>query len=500
MKIVIARFLIICAFISYSIKGTDAWYFDLHLDGKENWFLNKASDYSGEESGRHSMIRFDYYHDFANKGFNNCGVHTGLSSTVFNNCFSLRDISLFVKLSDCNKVHRCPIVPGENPLDRCQRPEVAPNGIVSRFGSYRTDLYPTLLAPTNVCFNAEKYESEVGLTYLRWFDCEFKNVCYEGYFGFRLPVQSRLHILDYELLGGSLFTGIIGTGGALLENSLIEFYQDYISMDDLFVRGIIDPKDLCYKPRRRKTGFGDLSAIAMVYVRPSNQFVDFLELGINVVVPTGGKLASDYIWEPYLGNGGAFQTDLFANVLFNTRSCYWNPAFRASVQLSAPFTTCFRVPQCKNNQEEAQADTIDDLLVVGPSTYDNFWIMPYEQLDTTIPWFADEAVSTRIKWGTKWLVGMGNYFYETFSQCFRLGIFYDFIGKKEDSYEPRDCSKQFVPHVLTEYTDEQKHRLSWDLAYIHQDWCEILFGSKHIIAGRNVAQTHEFYAALNITF
>jgi len=500
MKIIKYWALLICAVASCHIAGTEAWYFDLHLNGPDSWFLKANRGQIMCEESHKWALRFDFYYDFANKGFNDSGVHTSLASTIFNNCITLRDVSLFIKLSDGNMVHRCPVESSENPLDRCQRPQVEPNTIVRRFGRYRSDLYTTLLAPTSLCFDAEQHETEAGLTYLYRFGSEDCNRNYQGYLGFRLPIQSRLHVLDLQLLGGSLFAGIVGTGGALLENTLTEFYKDYISMEDFFARGILEPKDLCYKARRRKTGFGDFSAFGIISYTPCQEFIDLLQVGLNLVLPTGGKLKSDYIWEPYLGNGGACQIDFFANILFHTKSPYWNPLFRASAQVSRPFTACLRVPQCKINQNQAQVNTIDDLLVVGPSTYDNFWVMPYEQLDTTVPWFADEAVPTRITWGTKWIVGMGNFFYDDRIPHFRFGMFYDYIGKKEDTYEPRCCTKKFAPQVLTYYTREDKHRISWDFAYLHEDWIEVSIGSKHVVAGRNVAQTHELYAALFITF
>jgi len=121
--------------------------------------------------------------------------------------------------------------------------------------------------------------------------------------------------------------------------------------------------------------------------------VDGLQLGANVVIPSGGKKKGDKIWEVVLGNGGAFQAEFFAHALFKSSSNAFNPTIRIVGQVSAPFTSKERVPKIKKLASHSQIPIPD--LIVPIQAFPGFFVEPFEQPDTSVLHFADQAVSTR---------------------------------------------------------------------------------------------------------
>ena len=130
-----------------------------------------------------------------------------------------------------------------------------------------------------------------------------------------------------------------------------------------------------------------------------------------------------------------------------------------------------------------------------------YYIDPFEEIDSTVPLFADEAVCRKIKRGSQFLVGIGNYFYNVFNLGFRLGIFYDFTHKRKDKITVQ-CknAKNFKPERLEKNFDARSHRFGWNLTYKSEALLELNIGSQHILSGKNIMQLHEIFASIIATF
>lgn len=433
----------------------------------------------------------------AYKGFNNKGCCTSLADVIFGKEFTFKDISLFSKLCDDNKVRI------DNVDPRAPERGATPVTPADPFGAFRDDLYATLLAPTKVSINAEQQELCFDITGIYRFPLSDSwNVT--GAVGIDIPIKSRLHIMDLKLYGGSLFRQVFAPAGTVRETSLFQFNEVYADVYDFFTRAILGQKNLTFEPRQRKVGIGDVSLFGLLDFVSAWDNVDAWQVGLNFVFPSGGKLKGDKVWEVVLGNGGAFQVDIFTNMIFSTESPVFNPTARFAAELSAPYTGMLRVPQKKTNDERKWAERVAGLNY--PLRFRQFNVDPFNEYDTSVLWFADNAVGTRVKMGTRFIVGFGNYFYNFLTLGFRLGIFYDFLYKTEDHLCVKNqCARaigstKFNTKLLEELSQEKAHRIGWNLTYKFENFVELNIGSQHIFDGKNVPQLHEAFISLIAVF
>ncbi len=435
---------------------------------------------------------------FVDNAFNDQSQKDTLAQLIFGQNFTVKDILLFSKLSDDNKV-RIRNIGDTDPATRRERGGT-PVGMGSGevvFGGFRDDLFTTLLAPARINIDAEQREVrfDISAAYRFYFTDE-ENV--QGVVGAHIPIKSRLHIMILQINNGALLNGGITT----TEDAFKQFSREFISINDFFQRAILEPKKLIFESLQRETGVGDISLFALIDAANAFEYLDGLQAGVNLVFPSGGKLKGDRVWEIVLGNGGAFQGDVFVQALFSSPSAAFNPSIRLAAEFSAPFTAKRRVPKLKTNEDRVMANEVEELITVDP--FDDFFVDPFKESDTTIPFFADRAVSTRTKLGSHVLIGIANYFYNALNLGFRLGIFYDFSHKSKDKLTVNDECKTgadiFNTAVLEERTDTKSHRIGWQLAYKFKNMVELNIGSQHVFSGKNVPLVHEIFASLVAVF
>jgi hypothetical protein len=249
----------------------------------------------------HWAVPIDFHYEFATKGFNSCGQSTDLAQEIFNGWIILQDIYLFSKLSAANLINidGVPRQPG--------RPDVPPFSLLP-FGSYASDLYTTLLA--NLVFNLDaKFTELVGdVSVIYNFANDSKKM--NGALGIIVPIQSRTHTLDFSFFTSDC-TGLIK--GPPVEtpftkwDSLKDFFTNFSSLQDFFVREVLAPKNICFEKIQQKNGIGDISLFGLIDVGNYFACLESWQLGANLVFPTGGKESGTKVWQPVLGNGGAFQ-------------------------------------------------------------------------------------------------------------------------------------------------------------------------------------------------
>ncbi len=443
---------------------------------------------------RHWVVPISVHVGFTDKSFDCKRQDDSLANLVFGKPFVIKDIYLFSKLSDDNKVRIDLLAPDEDPETRFSRKSV-PIGIMDPakpFGAFRDDLFTTLLAQTKVKLEAER--QEVGALISGMYKFDIGSTVF-GIAGVSIPIKSVLHILDVKFIGGELFREGFVADTTQRENTLKQFHREFIDLCDFFERGILEPKGLKFCRRQRETGIGDVTLWGLVDFERYFEHVSALQTGITLVFPSGGKPDPNIVWEPVLGNGGAFQVDIFAHALFNCHSSVINPSARVIVEVSAPFTNFRRVPKLKCNDKRQMVKKVEGLL--APEAFQEYHVDPFEEFDVGILHFADQAICLRTRFGTKVIVGLGNYFEDIFRLGLRLGVFYNFMHKTEDSF---DCDAGLDTKLLEFRTDAQSHTISWNLAYEFRNMFELQIGSDHIVAGKNVAKHKEVFITLAIVF
>lgn len=435
------------------------------------------------------------YGQFTSGAFDDDGQKTTFGCQSLGSNPRFKDIYLFAKLSDDNKVRI------ENRdaqgFERGDTPLNIPGG---QFGNFRDDLFTTLLAPTQVRMNADVQEFGVVASLIH--RCDLGHSCMvQAGFGLSIPIKSVLVDADVHFVGGELFREAFAQNTTQRENSVKQFYREYIDIFDFFERAILNPKGLTFAGRQRTVGIGDMSLFGYLDFARYFHFLSSLQIGMNIIVPTSGKPGNAAtVFQPSLGNGGAVQFDFFGNVQFATPLQAFNPTIRLAVQTSAPVTSSQRIPTVKVQPEErVSVSSVDDLYT--PEVFQAFHVDMYQELDTTVPFFADGASSVRTRGGTKVLFSVGNYFYNPFDIGLRFGIMYSFMHKQADTLLSKcaNVSAQ-AAQLFTKNSAAHAHSFDWQVAYQFKNLIELNFGFRHVFAGRNVPKTRELYGSFVLTF
>lgn len=460
----------------------------IHTPGREYYH-----DLLDEAAEQHWVVPISFHANIACESFGCDGECQSLAGLIFNdNCVRFRDIFLFSKLSEDNKVR----------VDNVDaRVPNRPQGNPAEFGAFSDDLYPTLLAPVklDIAAEAREFGANIGLAY------RFGVPCLEeltAIVGIDVPLKRCIRIMDLGFVDGILYTPGFTEGGTSRLDSVNQFFARFTDVEDFFKRAILEPKGLTFKERQCKTGVGDISLYSLVDFANYWEWLDGLQIGSNFVLPSGSSGDDRTLWGLGLGDG-FFQWNPFITAIFTTPSHYLNPSFRFAAEINFRRNTRRRVPKRRSfaGPRERIANIPDLDLIMPLDQFVQYYVDPFDEFDSTVPAFADQAIETRTKPGSRFLVGVGNYFHNVFDLGFRLGLFYDYMHKRLDDVTIC-CEDQsdFDVCSLTNCTDQRSHRVGWNLTYKFKNHSEVNIGSEHIIHGRNVPKVHEAFASVVITF
>jgi len=427
--------------------------------------------------------------NLAFSGYDNNYKLVPLSHTIFCGEFTIEDIYLPARLSNDNLMRL------DFNIDA--QPEVRPAGSSLAFGDYKSDQYLSLVAPIKVDIEAEIKDFCVNIgAQRRFFVGETERLMLV--FGANMPIKSLLHNMNLKLLGSNLFNTSFPPDQSNRTTTLTQFFNDFNSIEDFFYSEVIAPKNLKFIERQRKTGIGDISLFSYVDFANFFSWSEVMQVGGNLVLPSGGKPDGNIVWEAALGNGGAVQVEGFLNCLFKSFSPLFNPLFKFAGNVSASFTANRRLPHLVSNDERQQLDNVEGLSPVV-NTFKTYYVDPFELCDSTVPFFANECTPTEVKIGSRFIVGGGNYFYNVFNLGFRLGAFYDYSRKSADTLTPKKDCACICLDCCTK-SPESFHRIGWNMTYKFQNYLELNIGSQHIIAGRNVPRLHDAFISMVVVF
>lgn len=449
---------------------------------KRRWVFTAAVHYSTED-----------------KGFDCDGNSVPLATTVFGTCpITIEDIYLFARLSNDNKVR----------IDNCvaRAPErggvpIGGTGVV--FGGFRDDLYTTLLAPIELNFDAEHKEFSFVTNGILRFDLPDWEY-FSAAIGYTIPFKSKYHSLEFSYVGGELFRRGFVPDTTQRETSLNQFFREFSDVDDFIRSAVLASKGLTLDPQQRKSGIGDISLFGLIEYKNDHTF----EFGLNLVLPTASDGGTSFVWEPILGNGGAWLFNPFAQFLFSTNAPYINPFVRLAIEVGPSFhTDKVRAATLVTNDSRKQVHEVTGLS--HPETFEDFYVDAFSEFDSTVPLLAGKTPTMKKKIGTKALFSVGNYVYTLFHADFRLGLFYDFMAKGSDSF-CKNCSKKdcdcstsaetINTDCLEAKTDQRSHTLSANLVYKFSNYFELGAGGQFTVYGKNVSKHRGFYVSFVAVF
>jgi hypothetical protein len=428
---------------------------------------------------RNILISLALHADVTSRAFNGNGRSTPLADSSTGGAFQIKDVFLIARLSNQGLLHI-----GTPPLP--PTPE---------FGSLTSQQYLNFISNTFVRFGLSRRSLDADITSM--YQCclpYFEQAILRT--GFTVPIKYKHQSIALSFDGGKLYqTGFIPIVDPR-ESTMTLFFKDFIGIEDFFIRAVLRPKGLIFNKTQTKIGFGDLCLFAILDVADCQEYLDGLQFGINLVLPTARKAKGNQLFELELGNGGGVLVDLFTNALITSDSDYFNPTIQLGGEFGAGrFRSMQRIPQIKTQSVEALLTSNPTLQV---PIYREYRTYPFSELDSLVPMFADNASSVLMQQGAKLFVGFGNYFYNLFNTSSRLGIFYDYLRKGANKIF--DVPATFDTQSVTALTKSSAHRIGWHLNFNTSSGFNCEFGSQHIIAGSNVPQLNELFFVWSVVF
>ena len=454
-----------------------------------------------QKEERKWSIRLTLHSSVATKGFDSNSQRQPLASALFGGTVALKDVYLLAKLADNNLIR----IDNSNP----RIPE-RPQGSTDGFGSFESDQYLSLLAEAELDANAESRElgCNVCATY-RFFVGDKKQTSFT--FGTIIPIKNRLHVFNLNVQGGSLFTQTFIAFGVVRATPLTQFSSDFTGLLDFFERGVLAEKDIVFKGRQRGMGFGDISLFGLLDFAERFEHFNCLQMGINMVLPTGRVGSQNILFPISLGNR-SLQFDFFANMIFATQARMVNPAFHVVGNIAPSYATQQRIPHVITNTIREQISVLNNLKeeLLPPPSYEDYYVDPFNEFDTTVPAFANISFPVTLHRANKVTFGFGNYFYDVFSSGLQLSIFYDIMHKDGDRFklDKKQCKQASITvsdgaldfESVYNISCERAHILSWTLNYQFKNLVMLNMGSQHVIAGKNVTREHEFFVSFIAVF
>lgn len=475
----------------------------------ENYKEN--SMFAWADDSQHWAVPVTLHGSFSDKSFNDEGNSCSLADLVFGQGITVQDILLISRLSREAKVS----VAQSNFPGVFQRPANVPAVPPNIFGVYGSDQFLGLLAPMRIKIGAERRElgADISSMYKLWVG---KSHRFTLTAGITLPLKSVTHITDISFLnaqlpiqpGGNIVTGATAN---ISTNPIAQFFSCFGSLEDFVIRGIFEEiKGICFDERQHKVGAGDLNLFTFVdmagYLNDAlcTDRINSTQLGVAFILPTGNKDNGTRVWEPILGNGGAFQIDLFGQLMVRGAVKYVNPSLRVVGSFSVPYTNNHvRVPAVVTNNAITACTDIPGLRTFGCTMESSCFVQPFQEVDSTIPMFADNRVPARIHYGSQVIIGLGNSMYDLFNTGTRLELFYEFLAKQQDSVEVK-CACQdgvvFDTCELTNRTQRRANTFSWNLTYEFPSGIELNIGSLNIFSGKNVPRYRDIFGGVAFVF
>lgn len=502
---------------------------------------------------KHWLIQASVTYSFANRGYNSCSQSVQLAEVIFgDNPVILKDILLMSKLSDENKITIPAELDSNLPPDRPATVGVSSVGIPTGnvviglpiifsttdpsgfqfppdFGAYRSDQYLAQLAKMETFIRAEQDELSGSLDCIYYFKVPHTRECM-GAVGLDLSISSVVHKMSFAFnpVPNTLFDSQAQYGPFVAapfvdlanpasvtpffapETVIANFQSSFDSLEDFFLQGVLEPKCIEAQVYNRRTGLDDISIYGLIDGSLYFKHMDALMGGFNIVFPSGNKQTGKGLWEIELGNGGAYQLDIYFNLIFRTPSNILNPTFYVAAEFSKEFEGMRRIAKRKILTTPTVVEDIPDLLLPADSLQ-GYIARPYDTYDSSVPAFADQTVPARVKYGNMVMGCIGNYFYGLFGQPASLGVYYDYTYKSKDRVcvAVDSCNLPCPAIALTGNWDtaaledgsqQRQQRFGWEFVYECNGSIQLSCGSQHVIQGLNVPRNQEFFVSFVANF
>ena len=414
-----------------------------------------------ETLDRRFSLQFLPTYTFGSSAFNECGESVPLGQALFCGCTFLEDIYLPAFLSKDGL-----LLPDNTNQSPCEQ--------------FLTQLADVRL---NFCAQEKTFVFNVAGFYRFCI-----NECIDGYVGLNIPVVYQENDLELILTGGTLLEE-----GESSVTVLCQFFSQYSGTQEFVIEMLQDCKDIFFDPEQSKTGIGDIQAV--IFAEFGDYFKQDVRLaaGLNVSFASSPNPTGQILWETQLGSGGVTVINPFIDTQYFC-NWYWNPRIFASGFFYPNYDTVRRVPRLVENLE---TQLVQDTILCVPDDFDDFIVEPFEGVDSSCPLLADTAPCVCVDQGPGILVHIANEFQDIFSTDLKFNIGYVFIHQDGSTIEVQDAPEEsttYLPDQAVGIEESTSHIVEWNIGYNPKDYFSLVFGSAHIVAGRNSFKDNRIFA------
>lgn len=323
--------------------------------------------------------------------------------------------------------------------------------------------------------------------------------------GVTVPVEYYEQTIDIEYIGASL--GTTFAGGPTDPGFFFTLYPD---MDGFFQTEVLSPKGLVLKDFQRSLGIGSVRLFSMLdFSNYWAESVERLQIGFVAHLDAPQTENANIVWPIERGLGATYVGG-FGQVYLNFTS-FLQPFIIAEVTGAVAKNMMMRVPQLKTvtAAQVAAVATFGSSNILCSSNLTGTVIdVPFEMYDSTVPFFADQALLVRRRRGALQTVKFGNRF-DFASKAF-LDVWYEHAHRMADKITRSDkaagstATNVYNFNVVTQNTRNSYHILGWQMIYGFQDGvvdgAKITLGTQHVMKGKSAPQYHTAFMQLEFGF
>ncbi len=435
------------------------------------------------------LVSVNMHFDTASQAYSGRGSTENMARLIFGEPdITIKDILLASKLASTGKIVAASLF---NTVDLTKK-----------------NHYLSFLADQEVVLDASLQQYGIALDY----EHSYRNG--SVILGFHLPVKIRHQSLKlvndltpenrvkiqkiaqgFQVDGTSV--GVLGPGipsQPLIQSTDLQFATLYNNNFENFVATILARKGISLNKKETVLGVSDVMGYVNLDIptRYANCFIT----GMSLLLPTAKCRDVNKLWDNDFGNGGFAELSAYTSLLWQ-RNRWFNPHMHIKATYSFAANVDRRVPKQNIFTASGATATFNGISVGmgNPSTRGSLILgetfkfqdaIPFNEPDSTVRNFADQAISVKIHRGPEFLCRVGNTFDAMFLDHGFFDIYYDLYVKGKDYVARRRKDDVFQAAILSHNTYVVSHVLGASYSYQCSAQVRLRAGMSYVVAGRNM--------------
>lgn len=405
-------------------------------------------------------ITGSWQHYKSNQAYDKKGKKNSLSTLVFKDAMTVRDIFLASALAYQGLL----TLPGS-----------------TVFGSTKDEQYIACLAPTQIDIDAQRSVTKALLSifYTRGISCS----CFWSLSG---GLTATIKRVAHELCCMTTHNGLLScsTPTVVGQNNITQFFSDYsIDFSDFFINGILQPKGLDYNSSQQVAGLAGITPLCMAEYNNIDGLLSHAVLGAQLYVPAAKKSTADKVWQPLLNTTESAHVSLFAGVYMQVKPSF-NPFITVMPTFFMPAYRSMRIATHKTEKST----------IFMPERFTLHTIAPFAQYDAQVPAFADHVYRVRMSNYYKIQVAIGNQWNDLFGSIIDGALYYRLTYAHHPTIRLAHGHEVINSSAAASYYQYTRHAIACAGAVQLGPRLGIIFGAQHTFAGKNCSKKTVLFA------